>query len=394
MQDFHAAAARLRGEMIARRRDLHQHPELAFEETRTAALVAEELGKLGLEVRAGVGKTGVVGLLSGAEPGPTVLLRCDMDALPIQEENDTPYRSQTPNKMHACGHDGHTTVALAVAKLLAAEQARMQGQVMFVFQPAEEIGQGARAMLNEGVWGDDKPVACFGMHVWPELPVGEVIVSPGALMSGAAIFQVEITGKGSHAARPHLSHDPLMCGVQLVNAYQSIISRNLDPIESAVLSVTQFQAGQAFNVIPSQAVLKGTFRTFTAQTQALIIERLESLTAAIAQSMGCEAKLTIDVRVPPLYNDGAITDRLLAGYRQTLPDYRYHADAGFKTMESEDVAYFLEAIGGTYLLVGSGYPAPAWNHGLHHPEFDLNEEVLVVGASLLAGALSDYVLPH
>lgn len=393
MQDFREAAALLRGEMIARRRDLHQHPELAFEEVRTAALVAEELGRLGLEVRRGVGKTGVVGLLSGAEPGPTVMLRCDMDALPILEENDSPYRSQTPNKMHACGHDGHTTVALGVAKLLAAEQARMRGQVLFVFQPAEEIGQGARAMLKDGVWGDEKPVACFGMHVWPELPVGELIVSAGALMTGAAIFEVEITGKGSHAARPHLSHDPLMCGVQLVNAYQSIISRNLDPIESAVLSVTQFQAGQAFNVIPGHAHLKGTFRTFTAGAQQLIIDRLQSLTASIAEGMGCEAKLTIDVRVPPLYNDAGITGRLLEAYQKTMPEYRYHSDPAFKTMESEDVAYFLEAVGGTYLLVGSGYPAPTWNHGLHHPQFDLNEEVLVVGASLLAAALSDYVLP-
>lgn len=392
MRDFRPQAQALFPQLVERRRDFHQHPELAFQEIRTAGIVAQTLQQLGLEVQTGVGKTGVVAILEGESEGPTVLVRCDMDALPILEATGHAFPSQRANQMHACGHDGHTTIGLGVAQLLSAHRHEIKGRVKFIFQPAEEIGMGAKTMLAEGAFADPTPAVTFGLHVWPDLPVGEMIVSSGALMAGAAIFDIELTGRGGHAARPHGLIDPIVAGSHLVTALQTLVSRNIDPTDTAVISVTQFQAGSAYNVIPPTAQIKGTFRTFTPTAQAVILKRLEEMVYQTAQAFGCTATLSVDVRVPPVYNDSQVTQRLQSALAQTMPDLTYHNDPSFKTMEAEDVAFFLQQAPGTFLLVGSGYPEKEKNFALHHPQFDLNEDVLVLGAALLASAVSDYVL--
>jgi len=384
MKDFRAQAAALYAEMVARRRDLHQHPELAFQETRTANMVAQALQELGLEVQTGIGKTGVIGVLEGAAAGPTVLVRCDMDALPIEEENMVGYRSQNAGVMHACGHDAHTTMALAAAKLLHAQRDQMKGRVKFIFQPAEEIGAGAQAMIDDGALNDPTPEISVGLHVWPYLPVGEVVVSGGALMAGAAHFTIELTGKNGHAAAPHETIDPVIAAAQIVIALHSITSRNLNPLDPAVLSVTQIHTGTAFNVIPTHATLTGTFRTFTQSARDTIVRRMEEITNGIAAGMGCQVVMTIKEPVPPVINDESVAARLRAGLAQTAPDLKVYDR--YQSMVSEDMALFLQRAPGVFMLLGC-----AGDYPLHHPRFDLDENAMPLGAALLAATVSDYI---
>lgn len=391
MRDFRNEAGALREEMVARRRDFHRHPEIAFEEVRTAGIVAQELGKLGLEVQTGIGKTGVVGLLEGDQGGPTVLVRCDMDALPIEETNTVAYRSQNPQRMHACGHDGHTTIGLAVAKLLAAHRGELRGRVKFVFQPAEEIGQGALAMMKDGVLDSPAPEVAFGLHLYNDLPVGEVVVRPGSLMAGSAFFSVEITGRGGHAAMPNRTVDPVLAMAQTVTALQSVVSRNISPLETAVISVTRVQAGDAFNVIPEKAVFYGTLRTFNQTTHDLVVERFKTISHGIAETLGCSASIGFHAYSPPVVNNGDVTARIGQGFEAVAPEFHYRDDV--QTMWGEDMAYLLEKVPGTFFFVGSANPERGLDFPHHHPRFDFDEEALVVGASLLASAVSDYVLP-
>ena len=261
MRNLELQARELHTKVITIRRELHQHPELAFEEQRTASVVAQVLTGLEIEVQTGVGKTGVVGLLEGSQPGPTVMMRCDMDALPIDEHSSAAYVSQTPGKMHACGHDGHTAIALGVAEILAQHRAAMHGRVKFVFQPAEETGQGALAMIDDGILSNPSPDVCLGLHLWNELPVGEVAVTSGPVMAGADSFYVTIEGRGGHGALPHLVADPVLTMAHSITALQSIISRNVSPLATAVISTTQVQAGSAVNIIPDECRFSGTIRT-------------------------------------------------------------------------------------------------------------------------------------
>ncbi len=381
----------MREEMVARRRDLHQHPEIAFEEVRTAGIVAQELSKLGLEVQTGVGKTGVVGLLEGDHDGPTVLVRCDMDALPIEETNTVAYRSQTPQRMHACGHDGHTTIALAVAKMLSAKRGEIKGRVKFVFQPAEEIGQGALAMIKDGVLDHPRPEVAFGLHLYNDLPVGEVVVKPGGLMAGSAFFSVEISGRGGHAAMPNRTIDPVLAMAQTITALQSVVSRNVSPLETAVISVTQVQAGDAFNVIPEKAAFYGTMRTFNEATRELVVERLKAISHGIAETLGCSAAIGFHAYSPPVVNNADVTARIRQGFEAVAPEFYYRDDV--QTMWGEDMAYLLEKVPGTFFFVGSANDGRELNYPHHHPRFDFDEEALVIGAALLASAVSDYVLP-
>jgi len=249
MRDFHNITLAQREGIIAVRRELHRFPEVAFEEVYTSQVLAERLAKLGLEVQTGIGKTGVIGILEGQSDGPTVLVRADMDALPILEETGLPFASQHTGKMHACGHDGHMAIALAVADLLHAQRQYLRGRVMFVFQPAEEIGAGARAMLESALVPQSD--YAFGLHLWGDLPTGEVAVVSGELMAGAGIFTLDILGRGGHAARPNQSADPIIAAAHIISALQTLVSRNVPPTETAVLSVTQVNSGEAFNIIPN-----------------------------------------------------------------------------------------------------------------------------------------------
>lgn len=390
--DFAAQAAALRPEIVARRRDLHRHPELAFEEVRTAGIVAEELRALGLEVRPGVGRTGVVGLLAGAQDGPTVLVRADMDALPIDEENETDFVSTTPGVMHACGHDGHTSVALVVARMLAAERAQMAGRVKFVFQPAEEIGKGAEAMVADGVLSDPHPDVSLGLHLWNPLPVGTVAVTSGPMMSAADDWGCTITGQGGHGASPQEGTDPIVATAQIITALQTVVSRSVAPLDSAVVTVASIHGGETFNVIPPVVRLKGTIRTYRPETREAVHQRVREICSSVAGAMGCTAEIEIASMTPAVINDPAVAERIATLAARLVGAENVHRDV--RTMKSEDMALLMEGIPGCYFFIGSANPARGLDYQHHNPRFDFDEDALVIAATLMAQAIASYVLPE
>lgn len=392
MIDFTPRIAQRQAAWIARRRDLHQHPELGFEEVRTAGIVAQELNRLGLEVRTGVGKTGVIGLLDGSTDGPTILVRADMDALPIQEENETEYASHTPNTMHACGHDGHTAIALAVAELLSAHRDQMAGRVKFVFQPAEEIGLGADAMIKDGALDDPKPDVALGLHVWNEVPVGAVALIDGPMMAAAGDFSVMISGRGGHGALPQETHDPIVAASQIVTALQTIVSRNINPIEVGVVSVTEFKAGNSFNVIPASALLRGTIRAFDNAVLDMLSDRIRDIAGGIAAALGCTATLTVEQLTLPVINAPEVNAKLRTVFEQVTPDVQIIT--GLKTMLAEDMSYFLDAVPGTFFFVGSANAERGLDYPHHHPRFDFDDEAVIpLAVNLMASAVASYVIP-
>lgn len=391
MIDFKTEAEALREEAVAHRRDFHKHPELGFEEIRTAGIVAQELTRLGLEVQTGVGRTGVVGLLEGGREGPTVLVRADMDALPIQEENGFEFVSSNAGKMHACGHDGHTAILLGVAKLLSSHRDEVAGRIKFVFQPAEEIVGGAKAMVADGVLGDPRPDVTLGLHLWNSSPLGWVGVGDGPVMAGASTFKLVIRGKGGHGASPHLAADPVVCAAHLITAFQSIVSRNVKPLESAVISVTTLQAGTAMNIIPEEVELTGTVRAFKPEILDLVKRRMHELSKAVAEGMECRAELVITDHTKPVANNPVVAERVRTALgRIVSPDgFDYHE----RTMGAEDVGFFMDDIPGMYFFVGASVPDQKEYYGHHHPRFDFDEEALALSVALLSAAVAEYVIP-
>jgi amidohydrolase len=374
------------------RRDFHRHPELAFHEVRTAGIVARELEQQGIEVSTGLAETGVVGILKGKEPGPVVLLRFDMDALPIQEENQVEYVSQTPGIMHACGHDGHVAIGLTVARLLQSRQADLKGTVKLVFQPAEEGNGGAQHMIAAGVLENPVPDYALALHLWNEYPVGFVAVVPGPFMSGAGFFSIKIIGTGGHGALPHQSADPVLAGAHVVTALQSIVSRNIPPLQSGVVSVTQFHAGDAHNVIPPFAELQGTIRYFEKNVYEILIERFHTIINGTAEAMGCKAEIFVGESTPPVVNDPWVVSRLQETFKNTIPGLQI--DGSFRTMVSEDMAYMLEKVRGCYFMLGSSNPEKGLNAGHHHPRFDFDEQVLPRAATLMAAGAIKLLSDH
>lgn len=365
------------------RRDLHRHPELGFQETRTAGIVTHALSQLGFEVTTGVAKTGVIGLLEGDQPGPCVLLRFDMDALPIQETTGAEYASETAGVMHACGHDGHVAIGLTVARILQSHRTNLRGTVKFMFQPAEEGLGGAEGMLTAGVL-DTPPVdAALGLHLWNERPVGWVAVTSGPLMAGAEVFDLTIEGKGGHGALPMESIDPVIAAAQIITALQSIVSRNVSPLEAAVLSVCKVRAGEAFNVIPQTAQLSGTIRTFDPSVRQTVIHRFERLVQDIATGMGCTAQINMQRLTPAVINDAAIT----AVVHQAVAEISgLQIEEGYRSMVSEDMAYVLEKVPGCYLMVGSANAEKGLHYGHHHPKFDFDEAALPNAVAVMVSA--------
>lgn len=389
--DFTTQANGLREELVERRRDLHRHPEIGFEEVRTAGIVAAELQELGLEVQTGVGKTGVVGVLDGEHDGPTVMVRADMDALPVTEETSTDYSSTIPGKMHACGHDGHTTILLGVAKLLSERRGELSGRVKFVFQPAEEIGLGAKAMIEDGLLESPKADVSLGLHLWNELAIGQVAVTDGPFMAGASIFTVTIKGKGGHAAMPSNNVDPIVCAAQLLLAYQTIVSRNLDPIDNAVLTVTKVEAGTAYNITPEVVTLRGTFRMFTLEVRDLLVERMSEMTEFVCRGMGCSATIEFDHQTLPVINDSAVAAQVSRVLSEKFTDIEIIH--GFQSMTAEDVSELLHAVPGLFFFVGSANAERGLDYSHHHPRFDIDEDVLPLAVALLTSAVASYVLP-
>jgi amidohydrolase len=371
------------------RRDLHIHPELGYHEQRTSGLVAYTLNDLGMEVMTGVGKTGVVGLLEGDQPGKTLLVRFDMDALPIQEETGAEYASQTQGVMHACGHDGHVAIGLTVAKILSAHQKELHGRVKFVFQPAEEAMGGAHGMIEDGVLENPKVDATLALHLWNGLPLGCVALVPGPLMSAAETLNIKITGKGGHGALPNATIDPVVAAAQVIIGLQTIVSRNISPLDTAVISVTKVQAGETHNVIPPYAILQGTIRTFLPETRTYLLERFDQVVNGICQAMGCTCEIEVNSVTPAVINDPALAKRISQVTAAELPELTI--DHTFRTMVSEDMGEMMKLVPGCYMMVGSANDEKGLNYGHHHPKFDFDEQALINGAALMSTVILDYL---
>ena len=367
-------------ELAALRHDLHAHPETAFEEVRTAERVAQALAALGIEVHRGLAKTGVVGTLRNGAGARAVGLRADMDALPIEEANDFAHRSRHPGKMHACGHDGHIAMLLGAARYLAATR-NFDGTVHFIFQPAEESEGGGRAMLEDGLFERFPVEAVFGMHNWPGLPVGEFAVRPGPMMASSDIFEITLAGRGGHGAMPHQSVDPIVAGSHLVQSLQTIVSRNADPADAAVLTVTQFHGGDAWNVIPGEVVLRGTTRAFRPEVQDLIERAIARICDGVAATFGAKVAFRYERRYPPTVNTPAEAAFAAEVMRELVEAPRVHTDLA-PTMGAEDFAFMLQAKPGAYAWIGNG-PGDG-GCMLHNPRYDFNDAILPLGASYWA----------
>ncbi|CAA9579117.1 MAG: N-acetyl-L,L-diaminopimelate deacetylase [uncultured Thermomicrobiales bacterium] len=378
------AAWEIGPQVVADRRYLHQHPELGFQEENTARFVAEKLRSFGIETRTGVAKTGVVGLLRGDRPGKTVLLRADMDALPIEELNDVPYKSGTPGVMHACGHDSHTAMLLGVARLLAERKDEIKGTVKFVFQPSEEVPPGgAKPMIEEGVLEDPRVDAAFGVHIGQDLPVGTIGVCAGPTNAASDGFIATIKGVGGHAARPHGCVDPIVVAAQCIGALQTLVSREVNPLRQAVITVGSLHAGTVSNIIPEEAIMKATVRTFDEEVRQNLAERIPALITGIAAAMRAEAEVQYRFGYPALVNDPAMTDLVRAVAREVVgPDKVVEREPG---MGGEDMSYFLQRVPGCFFRIGSRNYERGLIHGHHHPRFDIDDEgALPVGVAAVA----------
>ncbi|HNB35662.1 MAG TPA: amidohydrolase [Anaerolineales bacterium] len=377
----------------AMRRDFHMHPELGYNEIRTGGIVAKELESLGIEVTKGVGKTGVVGFLEGSKPGPTILLRFDMDALPINEETGAEYSSQNPGVMHACGHDGHTAIGLTVAKILNQHKDQLKGNIKFCFQPSEEgtngeeIG-GALMMMRDGVLEGPKVEKTLSLHLWNDKPLGWLHVAEGPVMAGADLFNVKITGKGGHGAAPETTIDPIVCAAQMITAIQSVVSRNIEPLKPAVISVTTVHSGTAFNIIPQTAELGGTIRTFEPAVRKMVHERLNQIVHSTAQAMGCQVEFLIKQITAPVINNGDVAASVLESAQTVFPQTSIDNNQ-YLTMGAEDMGWMQEKADGCYFFVGSANAEKNLNYNHHHPKFDFDERALVSGVALMASAAVD-----
>ena len=375
-------ALEIKEETIQLRRDFHRHPELGFEEVRTSGIVTERLKVLGLEVTTGIGKTGVVGLLRGKAETPVLLLRFDMDALPITEDTGVDYASEEPGKMHACGHDSHTAVGLSVAKILTSMRDQLPGTIKFVFQPAEEGDGGAALMVKEGVLENPKPDYSMGMHVWNEKPVGWYALTPGPSMAGAQVFTIKLTGKGGHGAAPHHTIDPVVAMAQIVTALQTISSRNINPLDSAVVSVCEVSAGTAFNIIPQEAILKGTIRSFKPEVTEEVIKRFNDIVSNIAAAMGCVAEITMEQVTFPVINNPELVSLMTDVVHSLDPTAKI--DHQHQTMGSEDFSFMMHDIPGCFIMIGSANPEKGLVFGHHHPKFNIDEACLPYAVAIIA----------
>ncbi|TCT09203.1 hippurate hydrolase [Tepidamorphus gemmatus] len=376
-------------ELTAIRRDLHAHPELGFEETRTAGIVAKKLREYGVdEVHTGIARTGVVGVVRGGGgrgggSNRAVGLRADMDALPIAEKNEFAHRSTQAGKMHACGHDGHTTMLLGAARYLADHRDEFDGTVYLFFQPAEEGKAGGRVMVEEGLFDRFPCEQVFGMHNMPGMPLGSISMRPGPCMAAADEFRITIRGRGGHGAMPHVSRDPVLIGAQIVTALQSIVSRRVDPIKDAVVSVTQFHAGDAFNVIPEEAVLCGTCRSFLPEVRDLIESELKRIATGVAAAFDASAEIAFMRNYPPTVNTLEETEIAAAVARQVVGAANVNTAADPK-MGAEDFSYMLEKRPGAYVWLGNGMPGEKGGAMVHTPQYDFNDDAIPYGVGFWA----------
>ncbi len=378
-------------ELVRLRREFHRDPEPGFEEVRTAGRIVEWLEACGgFRVRSGVAKTGVVADLGRSDgPGPHLLLRADMDALRVQEENpDRDYASVNPGVMHACGHDAHTAILLGVARVLSRHADRLPGSVRLIFQPAEEGPGGAAPMIAEGVLTNPRPDAAFGLHVWSPLPVGYAELRAGPVMADTSELRMVVKGRGGHGACPHETIDPIVAAAHLVVALQTLVSRNVDPLDSAVLSVGKIRGGSIMNAIADEVVLDGTMRTYLPGTRALLMRRLQELARGVDQTFGTRSVIEVIERYPPMVNDPEMTRWATGVLEDLLGPGRVGGD--LRLMGGEDMAFYLQEVPGCFLFLGAGNPEEGIDKPHHNPGFDIDERVLPLGSELLLRLVEGY----
>jgi amidohydrolase len=392
------AAESMRGQLIAQRRDFHMHPELSNREERTSRVVAERLRALGLtDVKTGVGKYGVTALLVGGKPGPVVAVRADMDALPIQEVNDVPYKSQTPGVKHACGHDVHTTVELGVAEVLSRMKEDVHGTVKFIFQPAEEgapTGEagGAKLMIKEGALENPRPAAIFGLHTEPNLQAGQIGYHVGPAMASSDTFSITIHGKASHGAQPQLGVDAVVVASQAVLALQNIRSRRIDPLEPLVITVGTINGGTRFNVVAGEVKMTGTMRTFNQQVRDHSVELMRETLQNVTAAYGATFELNMEDSNFVTYNEPSLVEETLPTFRRVVGDANAVTLKPF--MPAEDFSAYQKVVPGFYYFLGVGNRAKGITAGWHTPDFDVDEESLVVGVKVMSNVLLDYLDRH
>ena len=375
-------------ELVNIRRHLHENPELGFEEVATAQYIADYLAGLGLEVTSQVAKTGVVALLRGARPGKTVAIRADMDALPIQELNEVPYKSKHPGKMHACGHDAHVAAAIGAARILWELRDQINGNVKFIFQPAEEAPGGAEPMIAAGVLENPAVDAIIGGHVWGSLESGIIEVMSGPTMASSDIIRLKIIGKGGHAAQPHTTIDPIVIASEIVGALQKLVSRQTDPFESVVISICSFHAGDVFNVIPHSAYLEGAVRTLNNELRQELPHKIEKIIRGITEPYGATYELDYYLGYPVTVNDPGVTETVRKAAVSVLGADKVRV-AARASMGGEDYAYFLNKVPGTYIRIGTRNPEKGICQEMHHPRFDIDEAVLELTPVVYAQAAFD-----
>jgi amidohydrolase len=379
----------LQPQLVEWRRVLHQHPELGFKEHLTAELITQKLTQWGIPHQTGIAQTGIVAIVQGSQPGRTLAIRADMDALPVQEENQVPYRSQHDGKMHACGHDGHTAIALGTAYYLSQHPETFAGTVKFIFQPAEEGPGGAKPMIEAGVLKNPNVDAIIGLHLWNNLPLGTVGVREGALMAAVELFHCTIQGKGGHGAMPHQTVDSIVVGAQVVTALQTIVARNVDPIQSGVVTVGEFHAGRAHNVIADTAEMSGTVRYFDPNLTDFFKARVEQVIAGVCQSQGARYKLDYWSLYPPVLNDRAIA-QLVRSVAETVVETPAGIVPECQTMGGEDMSFFLQEVPGCYFFLGSANADRGLAFPHHHPRFDFDETALSMGVEIFVRCVEKY----
>ncbi len=371
------------------RRTIHRHPELGFEEVETSKLVSEWLQKFGLDVKRGMAKTGVVGLLKGGKIGKTVAIRADMDALPMDEVNRIPYASQIKGKMHACGHDAHVTILLGVARFFSSIQDQVKGNIKWIFQPAEEGGGGGRIMVEEGVLENPKVDAIFGAHVFPFLSVGKVGIYEREGLAAADRFVIKIIGKGGHAASPHVSKDPILAAGHLITQIHSIVSRNVNPLESGVITIGKVSGGTASNIIPDEVELIGTVRSLTPQVREELKSRIDQVTQGVARSFSMDCRFDFEYGYPVLINNPEMSK--LVGLACSKGIGKENVEVVKPSMGGEDFAYYLEKVPGAFFRLGCRNEEKGFIHPYHSSLFDIDEEVLPLGVEMFVRIIDQYL---
>lgn len=376
--------------LVDLRRQFHQYPELAYHERKTVQTITQVLDELKVSYRSGIGQTGVVASITADQPGPPLAMRADMDALPLEEAGSVPYKSKIPGVMHACGHDAHITMLLGTLRWLVENNwpSTGRGKIIFVFQPAEEGGAGAKAILDSGVLDSEDISAIFAAHMHPELPTGQIGLVRGVSNAASAIVRIKLVGRGGHGAHPHLCADPIVAGAYLVTEMQSIVSRNISPLDSAVLTIGRFHAGTAPNIIPQQALLEGTLRTLSERVYRTVENRVEGMVAALESTHGVSGELTLAPGYPVLVNDDSCVDYCLQQANELLGESAVKIET--PRMGAEDFAYFLQKYPGVMIRLGCHDPRVGYRYGLHSPYFDFDERALDIGVRLFVKLLTGW----